>query len=89
MIEQADPNIKRVELMGYQIQPEERTLQFQIRNKFIFAGDTNINRAALYTFASQIVTPRNPFAQDPSINYDLDTEEEFEELVNNKGFIRL
>lgn len=45
-------------------------------------GDTNINRANLYGFQSQTVTPRNPFATDANINYDLDTEEEFEELVN-------
>lgn len=39
------------------------------------------SRIELYTFRSQAVTPRNPFAADPNINYELDTEEEYEELV--------
>lgn len=33
---------------------------------------------------SKVVTPRNPFATDPGINYELDTEEEYEELVSHK-----
>lgn len=35
----------------------------------------------LYSFKSKVVTARNPFALDPGINYDLDTDEEYEELV--------
>lgn len=58
------------------------------KKKYIYVGDSDINRAGkyyiiidLYSFKSKIVTPKNPFAIDPNINYDLDTDEEYEELV--------
>ena len=63
------------------------------KRKYVYVGESDINRAGiislqiidLYSFKSKVVTPKNPFAVDPGINYELDTEEEYEELVNSKG----
>ncbi len=94
-ISTANPAISTLKLLKQSLPSKKSSKKASKKKKYIFVGDSDINRGGnfllrnehitvgieLYTFRSKVVTARTPFAIDPNINYDLDTDEEYEELV--------